>query len=156
MAEGGRRRRSAPLSTEDTPKRPAPVDGEPAPMVVLVVDDEAGIREMLRVNLALEGWTVEEAATGEEAIEQWKKSTPAVVLLDQNLKTMSGLECASRLRILSDDTRIILFSGYLDAEASKEARRLRVLPMPKADQTRLLELLAVLAEQVGPPSAGVR
>ena len=154
MAEGGRRRRSVPLSTDDAPKRAAPGDGK-APLVVLVVDDEAAIREMLRVNLGLEGWTVEEASTGEEAIEQWKKTTPAVVLLDQNLKTMSGLECASRLRILSDDTRIILFSGYLDAEASKEARRLRVLPMPKADHTRLLELLAVLAEQVGPPSAGV-
>jgi CheY-like chemotaxis protein len=155
MAEGGgQRRRRAPLSTEDAPKKPAPADGQ-AP-VVLVVDDEPSVREMLRVNLTLEGWTVEQAATGEEAIEQWKKTTPAVVLLDQNLKTMSGLECASRLRILSDDTRIILFSGYLDAEASREARRLRVLPMPKADQSRLLELLAVLAEQVGPPSAGVR
>jgi len=154
MAEGGRRKRNAPLSTDDAPKKSAPVDGQ-APLVVLVVDDEAGVREMLRVNLALEGWKVEEAATGEEAIEKWKATEPAVVLLDQNLKTMSGLECASRLRILSDDTRIILFSAYLDAEASKEARRLRVLPMPKADQTRLLELLAVLAEQVSPPSTTV-
>ncbi|MEN3272042.1 MAG: two-component system, OmpR family, response regulator MprA [Actinomycetota bacterium] len=154
MAEGGRRKRNAPLSTDDT-KKAAPADGE-SPLVVLVVDDEAVVREMLRVNLALEGWKVEEAATGEEAIEQWKATMPAVVLLDQNLKTMTGLECASRLRILSDDTRIILFSGYLDAEASKEARRLRVLPMPKADQTRLLELMAVLAEQVGPPSTSVR
>jgi CheY-like chemotaxis protein len=154
MAAGGGRRRKAPLSTGDAPKKAAPADGE-AP-VVLIVDDEAGVREMLRVNLTLEGWKVEEATTGEEAIEQWKLTTPAVVLLDQNLKTMSGLECASRLRILSDDTRIILFSWYLDAEASKEARRLRVLPMPKADQSRLLELLAVLAEQVGQPPAEVR
>lgn len=147
MAEGGRRRRSGPLSAAEAKSNAIRSDGTPP--TVLVVDDEAGIREMLRTNLTLEGWKVEEAATGEEAIEAWKRTTPDVVLLDQNLRTMSGLECASRLRVLSDDTRIILFSGFLDAESSKEARRLRLLPMPKTDQKRLLELLTVLAEQVG-------
>lgn len=147
MAEGAPKRRRGRLTAAEAKTAAARADGTPP--VVLVVDDEAGMREMLRTSLTLEGWKVEEAATGEDAIEAWKRTTPDVVLLDQNLRTMSGLECASRLRVLSDDTRIILFSGYLDAEASKEARRLRLLPMPKTDQKRLLELLTVLAEQVG-------
>ncbi|MEA3056276.1 MAG: two-component system, OmpR family, response regulator [Actinomycetota bacterium] len=152
MADGEKKRRRGPLKPSDAKSVLVRADGTPP--TALVVDDEAGMRDMLRTTLTVEGWTVEEVATGEEAIEAWKRTTPDVVLLDQNLRTMSGLECASRLRVLSDETRIILFSGYLDAEASKEARRLRLLPMPKTDQPRLLELLTVLAEQVGgTPSA---
>ena len=116
--------------------------------VVLVVDDEADVREWLRISLSLEGWAVEEAATGDKAIELWRKIQPDVVLLDQRLRGMSGFECAARLRELSSDTRIIMVSGYLDPEATKEARRLRLLPIEKADHQRLFELLAMLADQV--------
>jgi CheY-like chemotaxis protein len=152
MAEGGRRRRSAPLVAT------APKNGSHSnPVVggVLVVDDEPGVREMLRLSLSLEGWTVEEATSGEDAIEHWKASTPDVVLLDQHLKGMTGLECAAELRLLSADARIILFSGYLDADASKEARRLRLLPLPKTDQRRLFDLLGVLADQMRTATARV-
>lgn len=150
MSDGERRRRERPLVPLDRAAvEPAPVrrNGN-APPVVLVVDDEPKTREQLRISLSLEGWTVEEAANAEEAIEQWRLAPPDVVLLDQRLKGTSGLECAARLRGLSSDARIILFSAHLDAWATKEARRLRLLPMDKTEQKRLFELLAVLAEQI--------
>jgi len=115
---------------------------------VLVADDDPAIREMLRVSLGLEGWAVEEASSGDEALEEWSRTKPDVVVLDNRLPGMSGLQCAAAMRATSPDTRIILVSGHLDANTTAEARRLRVLPLPKSDKARLFELLAVLADQV--------
>jgi CheY-like chemotaxis protein len=139
MAETGRRRRTKPL---------APTEANDQPLVALVVDDDEATRESLRLSLSLDGWTVEEATSGEDAIEAWHRTSPQVILLDQNLPGMTGLECAAKLRELADGARIILFSGYLDAEASREARRLRLLPLAKAERTRLFELMGLLADQV--------
>lgn len=141
VSEGPRRRRLRPLAAVDSRVS----DIVP---VVLVADDDPAVREMLRVSLGLEGWAVEEARSGEEAIEEWVRTAPDLVLLDHRLPGMSGLECAAQLRLHSPDTRIILLSAHLDADAVQEARRLRVLPLPKSDRARLFELLAVLADQV--------
>jgi CheY-like chemotaxis protein len=141
VTAGPRRRRLRPLAANDTE------DSEIIP-VVLVVDDDPAIREMLRVSLGLEGWTVEEACSGEEAIEEWHRLKPDVVLLDHKLPGMTGLECAAELRAESTETRIILVSAYLDADATNEARKLRLLPLPKTDRARLFELLSVLSDQV--------
>lgn len=116
--------------------------------MALVVDDNADVREMLRIRLSLDGWSVVEATSGEEAIEQWRTSQPDIVLLDHQMRSMNGLECAATLRELSDGARIVLFAGHLDAAMTEEARRLRILPMRKDDQKRLHELLTVLAEQL--------
>jgi len=114
----------------------------------MVVDDETVMRESLHRALTLEGWIVVEAASGEAALELVTRIAPDVVLLDQRLLGMSGLECAAKLRELSGDTRIILFSAYLDDATMKEARQLRLLPLDKTDHRRLKDLLTVLANQV--------
>ena len=154
MQDDGRRRRTRPLEATEVsrakaPRRRAkPSAPEERGLVALVVDDEEDVREWLRLSLSLEGWTVEEATSGAEAIEMWRATMPDVVLLDQRLRGMSGLECAAQLRLLSGDTRIILVTAHLDEWATKEARRLRLLPLEKADSERLFQLLTVLAEQV--------
>jgi CheY-like chemotaxis protein len=141
VSAGPRRRRLRPLEAVDSRLS----DIIP---VVLVVDDDPAVREMLRLSLTLEGWAVEEARSGEDAVEEWHRVAPDVVLLDHRLSGMSGLECTAQLRALSEETRIILISAHLNPDATQEARRLRVLPMPKTDRARLFELLAVLADQV--------
>lgn len=103
---------------------------------------------MLRISLSLDGWTVVEATSGDEGIAQWRTTQPDIVLLDHQMPGMNGLECAATLRELSDDVRIVLFTGHLDAVTSDQARRLRILPMRKEDQKRLHELLTVLADQL--------
>jgi CheY-like chemotaxis protein len=147
MAEVRRRRTRQLVATEAEEAAAAEEQSHPD-LVVLVVDDEPDVRETLRLSLSLEGWTVLEASSAEEALEIWNEAAPSVVLLDQNLPGMTGLECAAELRAKSTDARIIMFSGFLDPEASKEARRLRLLPLSKTDRTRLFELLALLADQV--------
>src|SRR6266849_3808191 len=64
---------------------------------VLVVDDEPQIRRVLRSTLAARGYEVQDARTGEEALESFRKSRFDLVLLDVNMPGMSGLEgCRSR------------------------------------------------------------
>ncbi len=65
---------------------------------VLVVDDEAQIRRLLRICLELNGYEVSEAANGQAGIEQAVAHQPEVVLLDLGLPDMDGLTVLKRLR----------------------------------------------------------
>lgn len=65
---------------------------------ILVVDDEADIRELLRYNLELEGFAVDAAADGEKALEILKKSKADLVLLDLMLPGLPGLELCKQLK----------------------------------------------------------
>jgi two-component system alkaline phosphatase synthesis response regulator PhoP len=65
---------------------------------VLVVEDEADIRRLVRYNLEQEGYTVSEAADGEEALALARKQRPHLVVLDLMLPGMSGLEVCRLLR----------------------------------------------------------
>jgi CheY-like chemotaxis protein len=65
---------------------------------VLVVDDDARSRDMLRRTLQREGWTVAEAVDGREALSQLQRSRPALVLLDLMMPEMDGFEVLERMR----------------------------------------------------------
>ncbi len=69
---------------------------------ILVVEDEADIRELLRYSLTQEGYAVEEAADGAEALDRITRRAPDLVLLDLMLPRMSGLELCRRLRAGAD------------------------------------------------------
>jgi len=65
---------------------------------ILVVEDEADIRELLRYNLAQEGFAVEEAGDGAEALDRIGRRAPDLMVLDLMLPQMSGLELCRRMR----------------------------------------------------------
>ncbi len=65
---------------------------------VLIVDDEADTRHLTRQALERNGWTVVEAANGQEALELIAHSIPHVVLLDLNMPVMDGFEFLTRMR----------------------------------------------------------
>ncbi|HET6691873.1 MAG TPA: response regulator transcription factor [Miltoncostaeaceae bacterium] len=75
---------------------------------VLVVDDERAIRRLLRMYLTDGGFTVAEAATGEEAIEQVRRGGIDIVLLDLMLPGMDGYEVCRRLRETTSTPVIML------------------------------------------------
>jgi two-component system phosphate regulon response regulator PhoB len=66
--------------------------------LVLVVEDEASLATMLRYNLEKQGFRVEEAADGPEALTRIAETTPDLVLLDWMLPAMSGLEVCRQIR----------------------------------------------------------
>jgi two-component system phosphate regulon response regulator PhoB len=65
---------------------------------ILVVEDEQDIRELVRYNLAKEGYQVEQAATGEEALRKARARPPDLVVLDLMLPGVDGLEVCRRLK----------------------------------------------------------
>ena len=66
--------------------------------LVLVVEDEAALATMLRYNLEKQGFRVEEAADGQEALTRIAETQPDLVLLDWMLPVMSGIEVCRQIR----------------------------------------------------------
>ena len=75
---------------------------------ILVVDDEAQIRRVLRSTLSSHGYVIREAATGEAAVEAVRKERPDLILLDVNMPGIGGIEAAREIREMSDAPIIML------------------------------------------------
>ena len=75
---------------------------------ILVVDDEPQIRRMMRTTLTSSGYQVDEAKTGEEALEKLRSYQPDLVLLDLNMPGMGGLEACRAMREGSEIPIVIL------------------------------------------------
>ena len=112
---------------------------------VLVVDDESDMRLLVEavIERANEGLTVVGlASTGAEAIARWRETEPDVILLDQQMPDMTGLEVAEQILAEQPDQRIILFSAFLDAEIRAKARQLGIPAcLPKTELSRIPEAL---------------
>lgn len=89
---------------------------------ILIVDDSAKIRKMLRRHLRKAGYEVSEARNGEMALEEIKKKLPDVVLLDVIMPDMTGFEVCQRLRSTpqSDLVYIIMVTGVTTHEHKVE------------------------------------
>jgi len=86
---------------------------------VLVVDDENSIRRYLRAALSAQGFTVFEAANGEEAVNAVLSNRPDIIILDLGLPDFDGIEVTRRLREWSQTPIIIL--SVREAENDKIA-----------------------------------
>ena len=78
------------------------------PKKILIVEDEANIRELLRLYLEREGYTVIEAENGVEGIKQWKSEKPDMILLDVMMPVMDGWTVCKEIRAESDVPIIML------------------------------------------------
>ena len=83
---------------------------------VLVAEDEAGIRRLLRLCLERSGYEVWEAASGDEAIEAASRIQPEAVLLDMSLPDMDGMAVLQRLREWTQAPVIMLSESAHEAE----------------------------------------
>ena len=75
---------------------------------ILIVEDEANIRELLRLYLEREGYTVLEAENGVEGIKLWKSEKPDMLLLDVMMPVMDGWAVCKEIRAESDVPIIML------------------------------------------------
>ena len=79
---------------------------------VLIVDDDENIRNTMKAILEDEGYTVELAATGSEAIEKTEKTAYNIALLDIRLPDMEGVELLKLMKDATPRTRKIMVTGY--------------------------------------------
>jgi CheY-like chemotaxis protein len=118
-------------------------------ITALIVDDENDIRALIRmvVEAANHGLEITgEAADGDEALRMWRTDQPVVVVLDNRMPGLTGLEVAERILAEKPDQPIILFSAYLDDETIDRAHRIGIRRcLDKTHIDRLPEELWALA-----------
>ncbi len=103
----------APAQTEDTERDDGHADG-----TVLLVDDEATVRQVTQQMLERAGFSVLTASDGLKAIDTYRKNSDDIVcvLLDLTMPNMGGEETLKRLLRIRPDVRVIMSSGYGELE----------------------------------------
>ncbi|RIQ32120.1 response regulator transcription factor [Jiangella rhizosphaerae] len=116
-------------------------------MRVLVVDDDPGVRESLRRSLAFNGYQVELAADGEEALRTISADAPDAVVLDIMMPRLDGLATCRALRAAGNDLPILMLTArdeVSDRVSGLDAGADDYLPKPFALEELLARLRALL------------
>lgn len=93
-------------------------------MKILVVDDEAEIREVLSRVLEREGYQVITAADGTAALEQLGSERPSVILLDLVMPKLGGMDALPRIKQAAPEIPVIICTGQMDLATAVQAMRL--------------------------------
>lgn len=115
---------------------------------VLVIDDDASIRFLCRVNLELEGWIVDEAATIDAARELLRRGGVSVVLLDVHVGAQSGLAFLDEIRTAEPGVSVALLTGSDLGAGRAGSGADAVVPKPFAPE-QLTETVRALAARAG-------
>ena len=125
----------------------------PAASSILIVDDEEDMRLLAGAVFAGSGFTVAaEAVDGPDALRTLEQlappPVPTIILLDNQMPGMSGLEVAAQILADRPDQIIVLFSAFLDPGMRAEARRIGVAAcVPKAEAMTLPAVVATLISE---------
>src|SRR5256886_2830779 len=90
---------------------------------ILVIDDEAPIRDSLKMTLEYEGSDVSGAAAGQEGLALAEREAPDLVLLDVKMPGMDGLEVLERLRSMNESLPVVVISGHGTISTAVEATK---------------------------------
>jgi two-component system response regulator MprA len=114
---------------------------------ILVVDDDRAVRESLRRSLSFNGYSVELAQDGQEALELITSDRPDAVVLDVMMPRLDGLEVCRRLRSSGDDLPILVLTArdsVSERVAGLDAGADDYLPKPFALEELLARMRALL------------
>jgi DNA-binding response OmpR family regulator len=113
---------------------------------VLVCDDERHIVRLIQVNLERQGYVVDTASTGAEALQKMRADPPALLVLDYDLPDMSTEEILAAMRADErlQDVRVILLKPRDSKDPSDTPPGVHVFYLTKpADPKRIMELLSL-------------
>ncbi|MFA5139041.1 MAG: hybrid sensor histidine kinase/response regulator [Elusimicrobiota bacterium] len=88
---------------------------------VLIVDDDANLRESIRDNLELEGYGVVEAGTGAEALRATVTGVFDVILMDFNLPDATGIDVIHQIRRVNTESRILMLTAHASLDTALKA-----------------------------------
>jgi CheY-like chemotaxis protein len=118
----------------------------PAPLTILVVDDDADNRAVLGDLLELNGYAVQSCGVAEQAVDVARRTRPALILLDYLMPGADGAAVVRALREARIEVPVVLTTGL--NEGREEAARLGLPSMEKPfDVGRLLELIGSLVRK---------
>jgi two-component system NtrC family response regulator len=90
---------------------------------ILVVDDEAAQRELISGYLKKQGYEVFAAANGEQALKHFRQEPFELILTDQRMPTLSGLDLLKAARAINPETNVIVMTAYGNIETAVEAMK---------------------------------
>jgi two-component system nitrogen regulation response regulator NtrX len=116
---------------------------------ILVIDDEAAIRDSLRMILEYEDYRFIGAAGGQEGLDAVRKERPDLVLLDIKMPGMDGMEVLRRLRAIDETLPVVVVSGHGTTATAVEAIRsgaIDFLDKPLSSERVIVTLRNVLRQ----------
>jgi two-component system nitrogen regulation response regulator NtrX len=90
---------------------------------ILLIDDDAGIRESMRMPLEYEGYEYSSSASAEEGIAAIQRDSPDIVFLDIKMPGMDGLEALTRIRAIDESLPVVMISAHGSASVGADATR---------------------------------
>jgi two-component system phosphate regulon response regulator PhoB len=86
--------------------------------LILIVDDDADIRSILRTKLEASGFRIAEAHDGQDAIDQCKRNRPALIIMDVRMPVMSGTEAVTAIKQDAElrDIKVVFLSNFGEEE----------------------------------------
>src|SRR5260370_36923175 len=134
----------------DNPRRTKPERKAPRAGRILIIDDEAEIRESLETLLQLEGYTVVVAGTGREGLAQIGQRAFDVVMLDLALPDKNGIDVLSEIRLLQAQQAVIMITAYGTVENAVRAMQsgaTNFIQKPWDNEKLLADVRAAVARQ---------
>ena len=121
---------------------------------ILIVDDEAIVRESLRDWLQDAGYQVATAETGEQALEMMEKQEFGILVLDVRLPGKTGIRVLKEVKAKQPDIKSIIITAYPYAETAEEAMKLGAIdylvkPFSPDDLERLIRETLLKFESQG-------
>jgi DNA-binding NtrC family response regulator len=113
---------------------------------VLVADDERNIRKNLAMVLESQGYRVDEAKDGDEALDLCKQSHPDIAFVDLHMPKMQGLDVLAHIRALSPKTAVVIITAYGSAANATEAMKLGAVDF--LEKPFEPKIIGVLAEEI--------
>jgi len=95
-----------------------------AQKTLLVADDDASIRSLLKQLLSDEGFNVLEASTGIEVVDKVKESSPDLVIMDVRMPELDGIEALSRVKATNPKTAVLIMTAFGSSNAAIRAMEL--------------------------------
>jgi two-component system nitrogen regulation response regulator NtrX len=90
---------------------------------VLLIDDDAGIRESMRMPLEYEGYEYSSAGSAEEGLAAVQRESPDIVFLDIKMPGMDGLEALTKIKAIDEALPVVMISAHGSASVGAEATR---------------------------------
>ena len=124
------------------------------PALVMIVDDQAIIRRMVREVFEAADLEVSDATNGDEGVQKAQELKPGLIILDLSMPVMNGLDAARKLNVLMPHVPLLMFTNNAGGAVEKEARAAGISAViSKFDSDSLKQLLARAKILLGQVSA---
>lgn len=90
---------------------------------ILIVDDDAQMRALIRTLFKREGFITADASDGLHALREFMISQPDIVIMDHDMPRMTGIEALKEFKKIVPEIPVVMFTGSDDEELKKEAIR---------------------------------